>query len=54
MVSQGKISEIIETKPETRRTILEEAANITGLHNRKHEAELKLNSASENLERLLT
>ena len=52
MVSQGKISEIIETKPETRRTILEEAANITGLHNRKHEAELKLNSASENLERL--
>ena len=53
MVSQGKISEIIETKPETRRTILEEAANITGLHNRKHEAELKLNSASENLERLL-
>ncbi len=53
MVSQGKVSEIIEMKPETRRTILEEAANITGLHNRKHEAELKLNSASENLDRLL-
>ena len=45
IVSQGKISEIIESKPEARRTILEEAANISGLHSRKHEAELKLNSA---------
>ena len=53
IVSQGKISEIIESKPEARRTILEEAANISGLHSRKHEAELKLNSANENLERLL-
>ena len=53
IVSQGKISEIIESKPEMRRIILEEAANITGLHSRKHEAELKLNSANENLDRLL-
>ncbi len=52
MVGQGKISEIIESKPENRKVIIEEAANITGLHNRKHEAELKLTSASINLERL--
>ena len=38
---------------EERRVILEEAANIKGLHNRKHEAELKLNEATDNLSRLL-
>ena len=52
IVGQGKISEIIDSKPEVRRSILEEAANITGLHNRKHEAKLKLNSANDNLERI--
>ena len=52
IVGQGKISEIIEAKAEVRRSIIEEAANITGLHSRKHEAKLKLNSANENIERL--
>ena len=52
IVGQGKITEIIESKPEVRRNILEEAANITGLHNRKHESQLKLNSAANNLDRL--
>ena len=47
-----KNHKIIESKPEVRRNILEEAANITGLHNRKHESQLKLNSASNNLDRL--
>ena len=53
IVSQGKISEIIDSKPEVRRIVIEEAANITGLHSRKHEAELKLNSATDNLDRLM-
>ena len=52
IVGQGKITDIIESKPENRRSILDEAANITGLHNRKHESQLKLNSASNNLDRL--
>ncbi len=53
IVSQGRISQIIESGLEERRIILEEAANIKGLHNRRHEAELKLNGASDNLSRLL-
>ncbi len=53
IVSQGRISQIIESSLEDRRIILEEAANIKGLHNRRHEAELKLNSATDNLSRLL-
>ena len=53
IVSQGRISQIIDASPENRRVILEEAANIKGLHNRRHEAELKLNAASDNLDRLL-
>ena len=53
IVSQGRISQIIESSLEERRVILEEAANIKGLHNRKHEAELKLNGATDNLSRLL-
>ena len=53
IVSQGKIAQIIDSSPENRRVILEEAANIKGLHSRRHEAELKLNAASDNLERLL-
>jgi len=52
MVSQGMIGSLINDKPTERRTILEEAANITGLHGRRHEAELKLKSALTNLERL--
>jgi len=52
IVSQGKIGALINAKPEQRRLILEEAAGITGLHSRRHEAELRLRGAETNLERL--
>ena len=52
MVSQGQISALISAKPTDRRSILEEAAGITGLHARRHEAELRLKAAETNLERL--
>jgi len=52
MVSQGRIGAIISAKPEQRRSLLEEAAGITGLHSRRHEAELRLRAAETNLERL--
>ena len=52
MVRQGQIAEIIAAKPQSRRRILEEAAGISGLHSRRHEAELRLNAAEHNLERL--
>ncbi len=52
LVRQGQIGELINAKPEARRRILEEAAGITGLHTRRHEAELKLNAAEANLARL--
>jgi len=52
MVSQGRIGAIINAKPAQRRNLLEEAAGITGLHNRRHEAELRLKAAEENLNRL--
>ncbi len=52
LVRQGQISELISAKPESRRRILEEAAGITGLHTRRHEAELKLRGAETNLTRL--
>ena len=52
MVSQGRIGAIVGAKPEDRRSLLEEAANIKGLHQRRHEAELKLKQAEANLERL--
>ncbi len=52
LVSQGRIGEIINAKPTNRRAILEEAAGITGLHSRRHEAELRLRAAETNLERL--
>ncbi|MEQ5775511.1 chromosome segregation protein SMC [Thalassospira sp. NFXS8] len=52
MVSQGKIGALIGAKPSQRRLVLEEAAGITGLHSRRHEAELRLKSADQNLERL--
>uniref|UniRef100_UPI0011863B51 AAA family ATPase n=1 Tax=Elioraea rosea TaxID=2492390 RepID=UPI0011863B51 len=51
MVSQGKVGAIVNAKPEDRRTLLEEAAGITGLHSRRHEAELKLRAAEANLAR---
>jgi chromosome segregation protein len=52
LVRQGQIAEIINSKPQARRLILEEAAGITGLHTRRHEAELKLRAAEQNLSRL--
>ena len=51
MVSQGRVGTIINAKPDERRSVLEEAAGITGLHARRHEAELKLRGAEANLER---
>jgi chromosome segregation protein len=52
LVKQGQIGEIINAKPEARRRILEEAAGISGLHARKHEAETRLKAAENNLQRL--
>lgn len=52
LVRQGQISELIGAKPQNRRRILEEAAGISGLNTRRHEAELKLRAAETNLERL--
>src|SRR5271166_4934482 len=52
LVHQGRIGEIIQAKPEQRRRVLEEAAGISGLHARRHEAELRLRAAEHNLARL--
>lgn len=52
LVRQGQISELIASKPQNRRRLLEEAAGIAGLNTRRHEAELKLRGAEANLERL--
>ncbi|MBL4751890.1 MAG: chromosome segregation protein SMC [Amylibacter sp.] len=52
LVGQGKISELINAKPKKRRRILEEAAGISGLYQRRHEAELKLKGAETNLTRV--
>ncbi len=52
LVKQGQISELINAKPENRRRLLEEAAGIAGLHSRRHEAELRLRAAENNMLRL--
>lgn len=52
MVGQGRVGELISAKPTARRALLEEAAGISGLHSRRHEAELRLRAADQNLERL--
>ncbi len=52
LVRQGQIAELINAKPKNRRRILEEAAGISGLYQRRHEAELKLNGAEQNLLRV--
>jgi len=52
MVGQGRIGELISAKPTARRALLEEAAGISGLHSRRHEAELRLRASETNLERL--
>ena len=51
MISQGKIGSLVTAKPSDRRAILEEAAGISGLHVRRHEAELRLSAAENNLKR---
>ncbi len=52
LVRQGQIAELISAKPKNRRRILEEAAGISGLYQRRHEAELKLAATEQNLTRL--
>ncbi|TNJ41137.1 chromosome segregation SMC family protein [Phaeobacter sp. B1627] len=52
LVRQGQISELINAKPKARRRVLEEAAGISGLYQRRHEAELKLRSTEQNLLRV--
>jgi chromosome segregation protein len=52
LVRQGQIGEIISAKPQARRLILEEAAGVSGLHSRRHEAELRLKGAEDNLTRV--
>ena len=51
MISQGRIGALVTAKPTDRRAILEEAAGISGIHVRRHESELRLNSAENNLKR---
>ena len=51
MISQGRIGSLVTAKPTDRRAILEEAAGISGLHVRRHEAELRLGAAENNLKR---
>jgi len=51
MVSQGRVGALVNARPDERRALLEEAAGITGLHARRHEAELKLRAAEQNLAR---
>ena len=52
LVRQGQISELINAKPKARRRILEEAAGISGLYQRRHEAELRLTATETNLARV--
>ena len=51
IISQGRIGSLVTAKPSDRRSILEEAAGISGIHARKHESELRLNAAENNLKR---
>ena len=51
MISQGRIGMIVTAKPAERKSVLEEAAGISGIHMRRHEAETRLNAAENNLKR---
>ena len=53
LISQGRIGALVTAKPADRRAILEEAAGIAGLHVRRHEAELRLGAAENNLKSCL-
>lgn len=52
IIGQGQIAEIVSTKAENRRQIFEEAAGVVLYKSRKHDAELKLNAAQDNLDRV--
>ena len=52
LVRQGQVAELISARPQNRRRLLEEAAGVTGLHSRRHEAELRLRATEQNIERL--
>jgi chromosome segregation protein len=52
LVGQGQVAGLINARAADRRLLLEEAAGITGLHGRRHEAELRLKAAENNLARL--
>src|SRR6185437_9685153 len=52
LVSQGRIGVLINAKPVDRRSVIDEAAGITGLYARRHEAELRLRAAEQNLARV--
>ena len=51
MISQGKIGMIVTAKPTERKSVFEEAAGISGIHLRRHEAETRLGAAENNLKR---
>ena len=51
IISQGRIGMIVTAKPSERKSVLEEAAGISGIHMRRHEAETRLNAAENNLKR---
>ena len=51
LISQGRIGQLVTAKPIERKSILEEAAGISGIHARRHEAETRLNAAENNLKR---
>ena len=52
LVSQGRVTQMINAKPQDRRMVLEESAGVSGLYVRRHEAELRLRAADNNLQRL--
>lgn len=52
LVSQGRVAEMINAKPQDRRKVLEESAGVSGLYVRRHEAELRLRAADANLQRV--
>jgi chromosome segregation protein len=51
LISQGRIGSLVTSKPAERRSVLEEAAGISGIHARREEAEARLTAAENNLKR---
>ena len=52
IISQGKVEEIFNSKPEERRAIFEEAAGVLKYKTRRKETESKLSQTQDNLDRL--